>query len=159
MSTSYEFNTASYSVEELSDVFGEVLDLGRVKPLAPSPLSGESWWAAVVSLDSDEFADNGERLQAPNSYASITFEPGKSLDWEEQTRGLARIIATAVDLLARKPDSSGFLVFNGDIVVLEKRRGRGIVADPRLVDPDDLDDLGAFAPILANCAVEPIDQD
>ena len=159
MSISYEFNTASYSVEELSDVFGEVLDIGRVKPLAPSPLSGESWWAAAVTLDSGEFTDSGERLQAPGSYTSITFEPRKSLSWEEQTRGLARIVATVVDLLARKPDSSGFLMFNGDIVVLEKRRGRGIVADPRLVDPDDLDDQGAFVLILVGCAVEPIDQD
>jgi hypothetical protein len=158
LSTSYEFNTASYAVEELSEVFCVALGLERVKPLAASPISGASWWASVASLKAAEFRDESARLQASEAFTSITFEPRKSMSWKEETEGLVRIAATVVDLLSREPDTTGFLEFYDEIIVLEKRRGSRIVVDPRLVDPDDLDDLHAFSRTLSALPFEPIEQ-
>lgn len=158
MATNYEFNTASYSVEDVSDRFCAALGLERAKPLAPSPISSASWWASVTRMNSNEFKDEGARLGAAEAYTSITFEPRKTLAWEQETVGLLRIIETAVDLLSASPDTSGFLEFYDEIIVLEKRKGSGIVVDPRLIDPDDLDDQQVFRSALHQFPVVPIEQ-
>lgn len=158
MATNYRFETTSYSVVEVSDLFCAVLELGRLRPSSATPIVSEAWWAGVTSDSSREFAASGRRLGASGSYTSIAFVPSKRMSWEDEVRGLVRIIKTVVDLLARDPDSSGFLEFYDEIVVLEKRKGQGIVVDPRLLDPDDLDDLQMFAPILSACTVGRIDQ-
>ncbi|THV40803.1 hypothetical protein [Glycomyces buryatensis] len=158
MSTNYEFNTASYSVEEISDFFCTVLDLDRVKLLAPSPITGEKWWAAATVMEVAEFTDEGRRLQATDTFTSISFEPRKSMNFEDENRGLARIIKSVLDLLSRDNSSSGFLEFYDEIIVIEKRKGQEIVVDPRLIDPNDLDAQNMFAPILKGYIIEPIDQ-
>jgi hypothetical protein len=158
MATNYRFATASYSVEEVSDLFCTVLDLTRLKPLSPTPIVGPAWWAGISENDAEEFNEVGRRLESVGRYTSIAFVPDKRLLWEDETRGLVRIITAVVDLLSRAPDSSGFLEFYDEVIVLEKRRNQEIVVDPRLLDPDDLDDQRAFAPILKMFPVEPIEQ-
>jgi hypothetical protein len=134
------------------------LDLDRLKPLSPTPIVGPEWWAGISENDPEEFGEVGRRLGARGKYTSIAFVPDKRLAWEEETRGLVRIITAVVDLLSRDPDSSGFLEFYDEVIVLEKRRNQDIVVDPRLLDPDDLDDQRAFAPVLKAFRVEPIEQ-
>lgn len=158
MAANYRFKTVSYSIEEISDLFCTVLDLDRLKPLSPTPIVSENWWAGVTSNSSEDFVEAGRRLGVSGSYTSIAFVPDKRLSWEDETRGLARIVKMVVDLLSRDRESSGFLEFYDEIIVLEKRKGQELVVDPRLLDPDDLDDHRVFTPILSAYPVKQIEQ-
>lgn len=157
MATNYRFKTASYSVEEISDLFCTALDLNRLKALSPTPIVGDAWWAAVTSNDAKEFGAAGQRLGESGSYTSIAFVPDKRLPWEDEVKGLAKILQTVVDLLAREPESSGFLEFYDEIIVLEKQKSGPIVVDPRLLDENDLGEE-LFSRILAGYRVAPIEQ-
>ncbi|MFG3339723.1 hypothetical protein [Glycomyces sp. NPDC048151] len=158
MSTNFEFNTSSFTIQEVSDYFAGLLGLERASANAPSPLNGPQWWAPIVSLDAQEFPDEGARLGTTDMYTSISFEPRKSVSWAEQTNGLVKILQGAINLLARNKDNAGYVMFYDEIIVLEKRRGGPIVLDARLVDPDDLDDLGAFASEFHGFPVVSIEQ-
>jgi hypothetical protein len=158
VSISFEFNTSSFTVDEVSDYFARLLGLERGHAGASSPLTSPEWWVPVAALDAQEFAAEGTRLETAGRYTSISFEPRKSIDWASQTRGLVKILQGVIDLLSRAPGNIGFVQFYDEVIVLEKRRGGPIVIDPRLVDPDDLDDLGAFASAFRGFTVAPISQ-
>ncbi|GLZ82052.1 hypothetical protein Afil01_68590 [Actinorhabdospora filicis] len=156
MSTSYEFNTPSYSVARLSEYFGALLGLSKAEPPADSPLTGPAWWVALATTHASDAPTAAARMGTGGAFASVTFEPRKALSWEEETAGLSRIIRASVALLQQAPNVAGYLEFYDDIVVLEKRAGGPLVVSPRLIDRGDLDDLGVFAPLLRGLTVAPI---
>lgn len=156
MSVSYEFNTTAYSPARLSDYFASLLSLTKADPPADSPLTGAAWWVAVVPTHASDSPEVARRLGTSGTFTSVTFEPRKMLSWEEETAGLSRIIRAVVALLGQSPDVAGYLEFYDDIVVLEKRAGGPVVVSPRLIDPEDLDDLGAFGPLVRGMTVAPI---
>lgn len=158
MSTNFEFHTASYSSAELKSYFSDALGLAPVGQGPDSPAANETWWAGSADLGVDEFEDEGSRLEATGTFASISFEPRKDASWEATTEGLAAILGLVLDLLRRRSDSSGLFVFYEENIVLEKRRTGQIVIDRRLVDRNDFDDLGVFAKLFEGYPVISIPQ-
>ncbi|SDE52361.1 hypothetical protein [Glycomyces harbinensis] len=157
MSSGYRLYTSASSLLELSSYFAEVLDLGRVEPRALSPIDSDRWWCAITAHGASDNAAVSGRLGVER-YSTVAFLPRKSLSWESETKDLAKIVEAVARLLSEDRNASGFLEFYDEIIVLEKRKGGPITVDPRLLDPDDLDDQRAFAPLLGGYAVRSIEQ-
>ncbi|MFD7846349.1 hypothetical protein ACFV4K_25825 [Nocardia sp. NPDC059764] len=99
-----------------------------------------------------------ERLQA-DAYTTLVFEPKPGIGWENEVAGVAKILQGVIALLQGDMESSGLFDFYYSVIVLEKKRNLPLVVDPRLLDPEDLNNLGLFFDVLQGISVESLDQE
>lgn len=159
MSVEYTFYTSIRSQDVLADHFGRVLGLRRNFDDKPVPLISDALWVSIrVDLD-DDWEEEAELLGADH-LSMVTFVPGKSLSWPEETRVLAEVMRAIIALWEAHPESTGALAVYEQLM-LQRLTDAPAVLDETIADTSDegFNTVHAFDGLLKTVELQNIKTD